>query len=158
MCNLLILKEIKKVKIVVDIDNRNNYNVDNNNNRFGTGIVKEDGQKISLQLARLASPPDTLVEKSKSEIKKKRLGEAQEFAARIIDDPGYRKQLKLRAINGNLPTGIEVLLWYYRFGRPVNKVELGTPGDFDLSELSNQELNDRAKRIAEETAMLEGVH
>ena len=92
-----------------------------------------------------------------TKFKKQRLSEAQEFAAKIIDDPAYRKTLRDRAGAGTLPPAIETLLWYYRFGKPVNRVEVGTPDSLDLTELTNKELHERAKQLAEVTSILEGV-
>lgn len=88
--------------------------------------------------------------------KRKRLNEAKEFASRIIDDPRYRKQLKVRAIAGTLPPGIETMLWYYRFGKPVDKVDL-TFERVDYSHLTNQELAERARELLGMAEVLEGV-
>ena len=60
------------------------------------------------------------------------------FCGSIVDDHVYQAKLRRRAIAGTLPPGIEALLWYYAKGKPVERHEVRTPGDF--SNLTNAEL------------------
>ena len=79
------------------------------------------------------------------------LSEAREFAKRILNDPEYRMNLLDRARKGTLPQSIETLLYYYGFGRPIITVEEETTVNFngeDLTQLSNEELEQRAQRLA----------
>lgn len=79
---------------------------------------------------------------------KAKLSKAEAFADAILSDNRYQTNLMHRAITGNLAPGLEALLWYYRFGRPVKRVEVkGMSGD-DLSTYSNDELAQRAHEIA----------
>lgn len=66
--------------------------------------------------------------------------EAREAAALIVDDPEYRASLAARVIAGQAPH-MEPLLWAYAKGRPVQRIEQGTPGAF--TELTNEELRSR---------------
>jgi len=45
--------------------------------------------------------------------------EGREAARQIIESDEYRKQLKERAKMGTLPPAVECMLWYYRYGKPV---------------------------------------
>lgn len=49
--------------------------------------------------------------------------EVREFAARVIDDPGYQANLIGRIKKGQA-NHIESLLWFYRYGKPVERVEV----------------------------------
>jgi hypothetical protein len=53
----------------------------------------------------------------------------EEIAQDIIMNPVYQKNLRERALAGTLPPMVEVLLYHYLFGRPVDKLELS--GDAD---------------------------
>ena len=75
--------------------------------------------------------------------------EARIAAAQIIDDPIYRATLLARARAGTLHAAIEQMLWYYRFGKPQEKIEIDVPQQ-DMSSLSTEELAARAQQIAED--------
>ena len=79
----------------------------------------------------------------------KRTSEAKKLAAQILDNPAYIKSVEDRACAGTLAPAVECLLWHYRYGKPVNKVEVGEPGDFEMTELSDEDLAKRAMNIAE---------
>ena len=79
----------------------------------------------------------------------KRTTEAKRLAAEILENPAYIKSLQDRACAGTLPPAIEVMLWHYRYGKPVSKVEVGVPGDFEMTELSDADLAKRAASIAD---------
>jgi len=49
--------------------------------------------------------------------------EAKEFAAAILGDPRYVKKLRARAFAGKLHPSVETMLWYYRSGKPKERVE-----------------------------------
>ena len=57
--------------------------------------------------------------------------EAREFAERVIDDPGYQQNLIDRITRGEA-NHMEVLLWQYRYGRPVEKIQVSGRGIFQL--------------------------
>jgi hypothetical protein len=52
--------------------------------------------------------------------------------------------LTARAKAGKLPAPLEITLWHYRYGVPTIPVEVSQ----DLSEMSDQELAERAASIA----------
>ena len=64
--------------------------------------------------------------------------EAREFCASVVDDPVYQANIRRRALAGELQPAIEQMLWYYAKGKPVDRQEVGKPGEF--SNLSNEEL------------------
>jgi hypothetical protein len=92
-------------------------------------------------------PNEAKKELGNKKYKKKDIAEAVAFASRIIDDEDYRQNLYNRALAGTLAPAIETLLWYYRYGKPVHRVEVGDPGSFDYSNLSNKELQDRLDEL-----------
>jgi len=69
--------------------------------------------------------------------------EAREFANRLIDDPEYREALRRRLIAGTAG-GVEVLIWHYAYGKPVDRVETGSAGAF--TEVTNDELRARLRQ------------
>lgn len=81
--------------------------------------------------------------------------ELREFSKELIDDPEYRRRLRIRLINGDLSAQMEVTLWHYRFGKPVDRAELTFPeGIPRIHDLSDEELLERYKeRVAELQAM-----
>ena len=65
---------------------------------------------------------------------------AREAAALIVDDAEYRESLRARVIAGQAPH-METLLWFYVYGKPVDRVEQGGPGAF--AALTDAELRER---------------
>jgi hypothetical protein len=63
--------------------------------------------------------------------------EIKDVARRILEDRAYQARLVTRLRAGRAPQ-IEVLLFHYAFGKPVERHEIATPGDF--SKLSDDEL------------------
>ena len=49
--------------------------------------------------------------------------EAIAFASSVIDDPAYLDTVRTRALDGSLPTPLEILLWHYKAGKPVERIE-----------------------------------
>ena len=76
-----------------------------------------------------------------------RAREAAKFAADILDDLEYRRNLKARAMAGMLPSGMEQMLWYYRYGKPAERIEINDLGKVDLTEMSPEELTSRIQAI-----------
>lgn len=66
--------------------------------------------------------------------------EVKAAATAIVDDPAYRLKLRLRALAGDLPPALETMLWHYAKGKPVERLEVATPGDF--AKLTDAELAD----------------
>jgi hypothetical protein len=64
--------------------------------------------------------------------------EAKQAATNIVDDPLYRLKLRLRALAGELPPALETMLWHYSKGKPTERLEISTPGDF--AKLTDAEL------------------
>lgn len=69
--------------------------------------------------------------------------EARELAARMIEDPKYLTSLRKRLLGGRLAPAVETLLWFYAKGKPVERHEIGAPGDFTGT--SDAELQERLK-------------
>jgi hypothetical protein len=74
---------------------------------------------------------------------------AREAASKIVEDPIYLGTLLSRARAGTLHAAIEQMLWHYRYGKPVDRVEVTAPKE-DLSSLTVEELAKRAQLIAED--------
>ena len=72
--------------------------------------------------------------------------EARDVCSRLVDDPVYLEALRRRLIGGTAGA-MEVLVWHYAKGRPVDRVETGPPGAF--AEMTNQELRVRLLESAE---------
>lgn len=50
--------------------------------------------------------------------------EVKAACAAIVDDPTYRRTLAARARAGELAPAVECMLWYYRFGKPKERVDV----------------------------------
>lgn len=48
--------------------------------------------------------------------------EAQDWCARLIDTPAYRRSLQQRLIDGKLAPAMEALLWHYAKGKPAETI------------------------------------
>jgi hypothetical protein len=68
-----------------------------------------------------------------------RLKEAQNAAEEIIGDKRYRDNLKVRAIAGILPPAVEKMLWEYRFGKPVDKLDVNLSSN-ELRQMDESQL------------------
>lgn len=55
--------------------------------------------------------------------------EVREAANALVDDPEYRQALSVRLKTGAAGP-MEPLLWHYAKGKPVERHEVGAPGDF----------------------------
>lgn len=55
--------------------------------------------------------------------------EVREAANALVDDPVYRQHLAGRLAAGTAGA-MEPLLWHYAKGKPVERHEVGEPGDF----------------------------
>jgi hypothetical protein len=73
--------------------------------------------------------------------------EVRAVAAALVDDPQYRKKLIHDRRKRRVSPPVETMLWYYAKGKPVERHEIATPGDF--SKLSDEEL-----RVELEKALL----
>lgn len=72
--------------------------------------------------------------------------EAKNFALKIIRDAKYRETLEKRAKAGVLAPAVEQMIWHYAYGKPADRVEISRGPD--LSDLTEEELADRAELIA----------
>jgi hypothetical protein len=89
-------------------------------------------------------------------------GEGQAFARSILNSQAYRDDLKLRASQGKLAPAVEVMLWHYGYGKPVEQVNINvTPGTEDLASLPIDELHRRAleleRYLAEAVQLAEAI-
>lgn len=58
--------------------------------------------------------------------------EVREMAQKLIEDPGYRKALKIRLQVGEAQA-VETMLWHYAYGKPKERVEVTVPGGIAVS-------------------------
>lgn len=76
-------------------------------------------------------------------------------------DPLYRARVQKEAIAGTLPTPIEVLLYHYAYGKPMEQIQLTMTQEVeDLSTLSMSDLLTRAndlREAIEEAQQIEAV-
>ena len=49
------------------------------------------------------------------------------------------------------------MLWHYRYGKPPSVIEIETPKEEDLANLSTEELAERARAIAEDMAEIQAL-
>jgi hypothetical protein len=75
-------------------------------------------------------------------------GEAKVFCQEVLRSEEYRQSVRQRAKSGTLPAQVEVLLWHYAYGKPVEHVQVATAANTDLSELTTEQLAQRAAFIA----------
>jgi hypothetical protein len=73
--------------------------------------------------------------------------EAKAAAEALVDDPIYREKLLHDMRKRRVLPAVETMLWYFAKGKPVERHEIATPGDF--SKLSDEEL-----RVELEKALL----
>jgi len=78
--------------------------------------------------------------------------EARHFSLQIVRDEDYRKNLLVYAKARMLAPALEIMLWHYAYGKPPDRLELGTgsAASLDLEGLSKEELAARARALAEE--------
>ena len=69
--------------------------------------------------------------------------EVRDICNALVDDPEYRESLRRRMIEGNAGS-MEVLVWHYAKGKPVDRIEAGTPGAF--SNIPDSELKELLRR------------
>ncbi len=70
---------------------------------------------------------------------------ATQAAERLVDDPEYREALRIRMIDGTAGA-MEVLLWFYAKGKPVERVE--QVARFPYAHLTDEELRVRLLDMA----------
>ena len=73
--------------------------------------------------------------------------EASELSRKIITSPEYVQNLTARAIAGTLPPAVEVMLWYFSYGKPLDKLEIDVKEK--APDYSNYSKNDLAKEAAQ---------
>lgn len=89
-----------------------------------------------------------------SKNKYNRKTEASDLARRIVLDSEYFEKLLIRAKAGILNSGVEIMLWYYSFGKPLSRSEIIVKDDTtDYSDMSDHELAQKASDLAQ-TAMI----
>jgi hypothetical protein len=74
--------------------------------------------------------------------------EAKNFAQGIITSPEYRESIKRRVKEGKLAAPIEQLLWYYAYGKPVDKIDLTMDDGRELEGMTTEELAEEARMLA----------
>jgi hypothetical protein len=75
--------------------------------------------------------------------------ESRIFALSVVRNPKYQKNLLDAAIARTLPPQIELAMLAYAWGKPPDRIEVGTPGSFSSYEdLPVDALADRAEHLA----------
>jgi hypothetical protein len=69
----------------------------------------------------------------------------QEFCRAIVESPEYRTWLVTRIMDGTLPAAIEMLLHYYAYGKPRERLEISSGSGLDG--LSTEDLLARAQEM-----------
>lgn len=69
----------------------------------------------------------------------------RDFARGILRSRDYRRSIIQRVVLGELPPAVEVLLYHYAEGKPVDKLEVTTP---NVERLTSAELESRALHLA----------
>lgn len=78
-----------------------------------------------------------------------RVEAASTFALLVVEDADYRSSLLDRAKRGVLPPQVETALFYYAYGKPVERMEVEDKTPVDVRQLSEEQLEARALRLAE---------
>lgn len=73
---------------------------------------------------------------------------AKKFSELILDSDEYRKSIERRIAADALPPAVESLLWHYRYGKPVDKIDIRDKTN-DLSGQSTEQLESRAMALME---------
>ncbi len=64
-----------------------------------------------------------------------------------MDDPLYQARLQRDLRARKVAPAVEIMLWHYAKGKPVERAEVGRPGDFDISKLSDLELKAELQKM-----------
>lgn len=73
----------------------------------------------------------------------------KEFCRSILDSPEYHASIVRRIDNDELPPVIELAMYHYAHGKPVERMEIDTdPKGGRLEELSVDQLESRIKHLA----------
>ena len=67
-----------------------------------------------------------------------RLAAASKIARELVEDPLYRLDLQRRLLDGKLASNIEVMLWQYAYGKPVDVIEV--KDERELEKMTDAEL------------------
>lgn len=76
--------------------------------------------------------------------------QAREFARQFLDSEDYRASIERRIKNDALPGGVEVMLWYYAFGKPTDKIEVILEGADALHDMTEEQLAEAARVLSVE--------
>jgi hypothetical protein len=85
----------------------------------------------------------------------KRTIEIREFARGVLEDPEYRAQLKSRLLKGTSPA-IEQLLYYYAYGKPIDRIQLVGPVAQEVHRLAELYGMTAEEVLAEAEAIAQG--
>lgn len=76
-----------------------------------------------------------------------------EFLRGLLEDPEYRAMLRVRLISGDVPAGIEGMIWHYVYGKPPETLNLLVSDPYDA--MSDEELAASALQLAAELQALQ---
>jgi hypothetical protein len=74
------------------------------------------------------------------------------MAAKLVDDEAYRKNLIVRLRAGLCAPALEVLLWQFAYGKPLDEIVIHD--DRSFKDMSLEQIHARLRAIADEAASL----
>lgn len=75
-----------------------------------------------------------------------------DFLKSLLEDSQYREMLRVRLISGEVPAGIESMIWSYVYGKPPETLNVKMVDPYDS--LSDEELAAQAAQLATELKAL----
>jgi hypothetical protein len=79
---------------------------------------------------------------------KRATAEFGKWCREILETPEYRTRIKREADLGILDRNIELALWHYAYGKPIERIELEVTDN--LRSMSDEELEALEKELREE--------
>lgn len=79
----------------------------------------------------------------------------KQFCKELLATKEYRESLLQRIVLGTLPPAVEVLLYHYADGKPVDKIEVKDTTE-PLEEMTVEQLEERAMRLMHAARALRG--
>lgn len=86
-------------------------------------------------------------------VRNKRTEGIEAFARSILEDPDYQRHLRERALTGALAPAVETMLFWYCYGKPVERIEQSGPdgGPMQYQDLTPDERQQRIQELAART-------
>jgi hypothetical protein len=71
----------------------------------------------------------------------------KQFCQNVLHSREYRESLLRRIDSDTLPAGVETMLYYFAYGKPVERVEFNDVTETNLENASTEELTERAAKL-----------